>query len=150
MKTMEIFSSLCYDKSRLTLKNNNPRKILIETKTKMALDKTNKYGGIKISLEAIAGVAGSAALECYGVVGLARKYGSGEEVSEPLSEDKYHRGIFPFKDKERYGVNIYIIVAYGVKITEVVSEVQKKVKFVLEKTFEIPFKAVNVFVQALK
>jgi uncharacterized alkaline shock family protein YloU len=37
-----------------------------------------------------------------------------------------------------------------VKITEIVSEVQKKVIYVLEKTFQIPFKQVNVFVQDIK
>lgn len=117
----------------------------------MALDKINKYGGIQISLEAIAGVAGAAAMECYGVIGLASKNSLRENISELLKEENFHKGVFPVKDnKEKYSVNLYIIVAYGVKITEVVSEVQKKVKFVLEKTFDIPFKAVNVFVQALK
>ncbi|MCQ2771781.1 MAG: hypothetical protein MJ238_00670 [Bacilli bacterium] len=35
-------------------------------------------------------------------------------------------------------------------MTEVMSEVQKKVSYVLEKTFQIPFKKVNVFVQDVK
>jgi uncharacterized alkaline shock family protein YloU len=116
----------------------------------MVIDKKTKYGGINISMEAIGSVAGAAAAECYGVVGLASKSSLRDNIAELLKEDSYHRGVFPRKDKEDYCVDVYIIVAYGVKITEIVSEVQKKVKYVLEKTFDIQFKAVNVFVQGLK
>jgi len=116
----------------------------------MAIDKKTAYGGINISLEAIGAVAGSAAVECYGVVGLASKNLLRENIADLLKEEAFYKGVFPKKDKDDYIVDVYIIVAYGVKITEVVSEVQKKVKYVLEKTFDIKFKAVNVFVQGLK
>ena len=43
-----------------------------------------------------------------------------------------------------------IIVGYGVKISQVVQEVQKKVKYVLEKTLDIKFKSINVFVKGIK
>jgi hypothetical protein len=49
------------------------------------------------------------------------------------------RHLLPRKKKSGYEVDVYLVVAYGVKITEVVSEVQKKVQYVLEKTFQIPF-----------
>ncbi len=116
----------------------------------MDIDKKTKYGGINISMEAIGSVAGAAALECYGVVGLASKNSLRENIANLLKEDAYYQGVLPKKDKDEYSVELYIIVAYGVKITEVVSEVQKKVKYVLEKTFDIKFKSVNVFVQGLK
>ena len=45
---------------------------------------------------------------------------------------------------------MYIIVSYGVRITEVVSEVQKKVKYVLEKTLNRKFNTINVYVQDIK
>jgi uncharacterized alkaline shock family protein YloU len=116
----------------------------------MVIDKKTPYGGINISESAIGSVAGKAAVECYGVVGLASKNALREKIEEILKEDDYHRGVIIKKDKDQFIVDVYIVVAYGVKITEVVSEVQKKVKYVLEKTFEIPFRSVNVYVQALK
>ncbi len=116
----------------------------------MVIDKKTKFGGIAISMEAIGSVTGAAATECYGVVGLASKNSLRENIADLLKEDNYYKGVFPKKDKDDYSVDLYIIVAYGVKITEIVSEVQKKVKYVLEKTFDIKFKAVNVFVQGLK
>ena len=41
---------------------------------------------------------------------------------------------------------MYIIVGSNLKITEIVSEVQKRVKYELEKTFGIKFRSVNVYV----
>ena len=47
-------------------------------------------------------------------------------------------------------VDIYIFVGYGIKISEVVFEVQKKVKYVLERTLDVRVEAVNVYVQGIK
>lgn len=116
----------------------------------MTIDKQTPYGGINISMEAISSVAGSATAECYGVVGLSSKNSIRENINEMLTKENYHKGVITRKGKDGYEVDIYIIVAYGVKITEVISEVQKKVKYVLDKTFDIKFKAINVYVQGIK
>ena len=47
-------------------------------------------------------------------------------------------------------LDLYIVIGFGVKVSEVVSEVQKKVKYVLEKTLEQDFAAVNVYVQGVR
>jgi len=117
----------------------------------MTINQKTPYGGIAISMEAIASVAGGAASECCGVVGLASKNSLRENINELLKKEDYIKGVYASQSKKSgYEVDVYIIVAYGVKITEVVSEVQKKVKYVLEKTFQIPFNAVNVYVQDVK
>lgn len=116
----------------------------------MVIDKSTPYGAINLTNEVIASVAGEAASECYGVVGLASKNSLRENINELLKKDDYVKGVYCTKKKDGYEVEVYIVVAYGVKITEIVSEVQKKVIYVLEKTFQIPFKQVNVFVQDIK
>lgn len=116
----------------------------------MNIDKKTPYGGIDISIEAIATVAGNAAIECYGVVGLSSKNFNKDKQPEILDQDNYIKGVIATKNKNVFEVNLYIICAYGTKITEVVSEVQKRVKYVLETTFSIKFHAVNVYVQGLK
>lgn len=116
----------------------------------MVIDKQTPYGGINISMEAIGAVAGAAAMEVYGVVGMSSKDSLRENINDLLKSENYYKGVTPRKTKEGYEVDIYVVVAYGVKITEVVAEVQKKVKYVLEKTFDIKFKAINVYVQGLK
>ncbi len=114
----------------------------------MNIDKQTPYGGINISIQAIASVAGNAAIDCYGVLGLASKTAS--VFDNLLIKKDYYKGVIPKKIKNGYAVDLYIVVAYGVKITEIVTEVQKKVKYVLEKTFDIKFKAINVYVQGIK
>ncbi len=115
----------------------------------MALDKKTEYGGIDISIEAIASVAGDAASECYGVVGLSPRNSFKDELDELLGRENYHKGISVAKTKNGVAVNVYVFCAYDVKITEVISEIQKKVKYVLEKTFNYKFRTVNVYVQGI-
>ena len=47
-------------------------------------------------------------------------------------------------------LDLYIIVSHGVKISEVVSEVQKRVKYALERSLELDFNVINVYVQGVK
>lgn len=116
----------------------------------MVIDKTAPYGGINISMEAIASVAGEAAATCYGVVGLTSKNSLRENINELLKKDDYVRGVYCTKKKNHYEIDVYVIVAYGVKITEVMSEIQKKVAYDLRRTFSLAFPRVNVYVQGIK
>lgn len=117
----------------------------------MAVAKKTKYGEIKISEDAIAQVAGEAATSCYGVMGLVSKNtltsAISEGVNKLLKKRDYVKGVYCLKAKKGYQVDVYIVVAYGVKLTEVVMEVQKKIAYDLKKTFPIDFWRVNVFIQ---
>ena len=116
----------------------------------MDIDKKNQYGSINITLDAVAAVAGNAATECYGVVGMSSKRSIKEEINELLKKENYSKGIIVKKNKEGLEVDVYIVVGYGLRITEIVSAVQKKVKYELERTFDITFSAINVYVQGVK
>ena len=116
----------------------------------MDIDKKNQYASINITLDAVAAVAGNAATECYGVVGMSSKRSIKEEINELLKKENYSKGIIVKKNKEGLEVDVYIVVGYGLRITEIVSAVQKKVKYELERTFDIKFSAINVYVQGVK
>lgn len=111
----------------------------------MGIENSTPYGAISITNEAIVAVASKAATECYGVVGLAPRYDSSR------SRDEKDEGIYCWKNKHKqYEIGIYVYVAYGVKITEVANEVQRKVRYVLTKTFSIPTPKVHVYVKDIK
>lgn len=119
----------------------------------MAKESKTPYGNINISDQAIAELVAEAASTCYGVVEITVPEGyiqprkkAGEEGNEPNA----YKGVIVKKIKEGYEINLYIIAAYGVKITEVVQAVQKRVAYTLNKTFNMPFKKVNVFVRDIK
>lgn len=115
----------------------------------MSIKKKNSYGQIQISNEAIASVVADATLECYGVVGIANRNSIRNKISNLLSKKDYTKGVFPSQEKNCIVVSLYIVVAYGCKVTEIMCEVQKKVKYVLEKTFETKVKRVDVYAQSL-
>ena len=116
----------------------------------MDIDKKTQYGVINITSDAIAQVAGNAASQCYGVVGMAEKKSIRNEINELLKKENFNKGVFVTKRKDSFEVDIYIVVGYGLKITEIASEVQKKVKYDLEKTFNMTFVAINIYVQGIK
>lgn len=116
----------------------------------MAIDQKTPFGKINISTELVADVAGEAATTCYGVVGLADRSAIWENIAELLQRSDYDKGVYCRKKKDGYSVDVYIVVAYGVKITEVLREVQKKVAYDLNKSFGECFLEVNVFVQGVR
>lgn len=120
----------------------------------MAASKQTKYGDIQISEEVIAQVAGGAAISCYGVMGLTQAPSLGgvltEGVNKLLKNTDYVKGVYLRKAKKGYQVDVYLVVAYGVKITEVVGEVQKKIAYDLKNVFPIDYWKVNVFVQDIQ
>ena len=115
----------------------------------MSINKTNTLGKINVSVEAIASLAGAAATECYGVVGMASQKALKDGLYELLKRENYSRGVIVEDGETGINVDVYIIVGYGMKISEIVYEVQKKVKYVLETTLDIEISAINVYVQGV-
>ena len=116
----------------------------------MTLEIKNDYGNINISNEVIANVVGSKAVECYGIVGMASRQQVRDGIAEILGHENYAKGIVV---KENWGeivVDMYIITSYGVKISEVASNVQSTVKYTLEQTLKIKVKAINIYVQGVR
>ena len=48
----------------------------------MTIEKKNTKGNVSISMEAIASIAGNAATECYGVVGMMPKTGLRASIAD--------------------------------------------------------------------
>ncbi|AMC93316.1 hypothetical protein AOC36_04800 [Erysipelothrix larvae] len=116
----------------------------------MSIEKQNEFGSINITNEAIAMLAGGVVTECYGVVGMASQKFFKDGFAELLKGENYSKGVEVIGSDEGFELNLYLVLSYNVKISEVVLEVQKKVKYMLEKTLQINLKSVNVFVQGIK
>ena len=59
----------------------------------MDIDKKTKYGVINITSDAVAQVAGNAASQCYGVVGMAEKKSIRSEINELLKIENYNKEV---------------------------------------------------------
>lgn len=113
------------------------------------IQKTTDLGTIDLSTDVIATICGGAATECYGVVGMAsQKMRDG--FYDLLKRENYAKGIVVEKGETGAIINLYVVLGYGVKISEITYEVQKKVKYVLENTLDVQVEAVNVYVQSVR
>jgi uncharacterized alkaline shock family protein YloU len=109
----------------------------------------NPSGKIEVYSNVIATIAGSAALQCYGLVGMSsRKLKDG--IAELLGRETLGKGIEVHREGEQIHLDLYIIVAYGTKISEVALNVQNRVKYTLKEVVGIDIDTVNVFVQGVR
>ena len=116
----------------------------------MDIDKKTQFGVINITSDAIAQVASNAAGQCYGVVGMASQKLFQDGIAELLKKENYAKGVVVRQGEQNLVLDLFIVVSFGVRISEVVSEVQKKVKYSLEKALDVEFEAINVFVQGVR
>ena len=116
----------------------------------MSIEMKTKYGQIDISNDVIATIAGGAAIDCYGIVGMASKKQLKDGLTEILRKENFSKGVIVRQDEEHVHIDMYIIVSYGTKISEVAHNVQSKVKYTLDKTVGLAVDSVNIFVQGVR
>ncbi len=108
-----------------------------------------RLGRIEVSPAAIAGLAAAAVLECYGVVGMSRRT-LRDGLAELLQRENYRRGVQARVESQRIIIDLYVVLEYGVRISEVAHNIMENVKFRVEKALGVPIEEVNVHVQGLR
>ena len=58
----------------------------------MSIELQTKYGQIEISNDVIATIAGGAAVDCYGIVGMASKNQLKDGITEILRKENFTKG----------------------------------------------------------
>ncbi|MCM3214790.1 MULTISPECIES: Asp23/Gls24 family envelope stress response protein [Niallia] len=116
----------------------------------MSIELKTNFGQIDISTEVIATIAGGAAIDCYGIVGMASKNQIKDGLTDILRKENFTRGVMVRKVDDEVHIDMYIIVSYGTKISEVAHNVQSKVKYTLNKTVGLAVDSVNIYVQGVR
>jgi len=111
-------------------------------------EETTPIGSIHVSPQAIATIAYHAALQSYGVVGLASK-NLVDGLAQAMVKDPTH-GVEVRYDGQNINIEIFIIIEYGTRIKSVASSVVNTIRFHVEKALGMPVNQVNVHVQALR
>ncbi len=109
----------------------------------------SRRGRIEISPRAIAILAGHAVLSCYGVVGMASKNLIGG-IADLLQPARWDRGVGVQVRNGQISVDLYVVVQYGTRISEVAHGVMNSVKYSLEQALGTGIAEVNVHVQGLR
>src|SRR5699024_11540889 len=116
----------------------------------MSIEMKTNYGNIDISDEVVATIVGGAAIDCYGIVGMASKNQIKDGLTEILRKENFTRGVVIRHEEDAICIDMYIIVSYGTKISEVANNVQNKVKYTLDHTVGLSVDSVNIYVQGVK
>ncbi len=116
----------------------------------MPINKSTEFGNISISLDAVATLAGGTIAECYGIVGMASQKAVRDGWAELLKKENYSKGVVVSQQEDGIVLDLYVIALQGIKLNEVVSEAQKRVKYVIEKTLETKVLKVNICIQGVR
>lgn len=116
----------------------------------MSLQLSTELGSIHVTDHCIAVLAGSAALDCYGLVGMASRKGLKDGIAELLGRENMSRGVEVRRENDRLHIDLHIIVSYGTKISEVAHNIQSKVKYVLNHVIGLQVNEVHIFVQDVR
>ncbi|OZS79245.1 Asp23/Gls24 family envelope stress response protein [Tetzosporium hominis] len=116
----------------------------------MSIEIKNDFGQIEISQDAIAQIAGGAAIECYGIVGMSSKHQVKDGLADILRKENFAKGVLVREVDGKVHIDMYIIVSYGTKISEIAYQVQSKVKYTLGKSLGMAVESVNVYVQGVR
>src|SRR5438128_11646958 len=105
-------------------------------------------GKIEVLPNAIHTIAMQATSECYGVVGLtAPRLHNGQAVLLPPEQS--NQGVQVRVVNEQIIVEVYVVLEYGLRMSEIADNIMSSVKFYIEKMLQIPLDQVNVNIQGL-
>lgn len=106
-------------------------------------------GNLKVSNDCIADLAGYAALECYGVVGMAVT-DQQEGVTRLLPVQRLRRGIDVSMENGRVVVDLHVVVEQGVNMSAISSNLISSVKFLLGRIAELDDVDVRVHIEGMR
>lgn len=107
-------------------------------------------GNIAIDHEVIARYAGSVAMECFGVVGMAG-VNMKDGLVKLLKMDSITRGIkVTLSENNKLTLNFHVIVSYGVSILAVADNLISNVTYKVEEFTGIEIEKINIFVEGVR
>lgn len=109
-----------------------------------------QLGTISIDSEVIARYAGSTAVECFGIVGMAA-VSMKDGLVKLLKGDSLTRGIHVEIDEDnKIEIDFHVIVSYGVSISTVCDNLIENVKYKVKEFTGLELKKITIFVEGVR
>lgn len=115
----------------------------------MTAKMTNEYGTISIDNEVIARIAGLAAMDCYGIVGMAIRNVKDGFV-QLLKLESLTKGIKLTVNANKVSLDFHIIVEYGTNISAIADNLISTVKYKIEDSIGLQVEHINIFVEGVR
>ena len=107
-------------------------------------------GIITIDPEVIAKYAGTVAVECFGIVGMAA-VNMKDGFVHLLKRESLTRGIkVRISEDNHVSLSFHIIVAYGVSISAVTDNLISNVKYRVEEFSGMPVDKINIYIEGVR
>ncbi|MCI8316808.1 MAG: Asp23/Gls24 family envelope stress response protein [Lachnospiraceae bacterium] len=106
-------------------------------------------GNIYIDPEVIAQYAGSVAVECFGIVGMA-SVNVKDGLVKLLMKESITHGISVNIVNNKLLLNFHVIVAYGISIITVCDNLINNVKYKVENFTGLEIENINIFVEGVR
>ena len=107
-------------------------------------------GQIIIDTDVIATYAGSVAVECFGIVGMAA-VSMKDGLVKLLKGDSLTRGISVVIDENNLiEIDFHVIISYGVSIAAVADNLIENVKYKVSEFTGLEIKKINIYVEGVR
>jgi len=109
----------------------------------------NEIGSISINEEVIAMIAGAAANEAYGIVGMAAQ-STKNGITSILRKENLSKGVRVRLENEEIYIDLYVIIQFGTKISVVAKNTIDSVKYQVETQTGLNVSTVNLNIEGIK
>ncbi|MDO4343515.1 MAG: Asp23/Gls24 family envelope stress response protein [Eubacteriales bacterium] len=110
----------------------------------------NELGTISIDTDVIATYAGSVAVECFGIVGMAA-VSMKDGLVKLLKRDSLKHGInVSITEDNKISLSFHVIVSYGVSISAVAENLVSNVKYRVEEFTGMEIDKINIVVEGVR
>ena len=108
-----------------------------------------ELGSVLIDTDVIATYAGSVAVECFGIVGMAA-VSMKDGLVKLLKKDSLKHGINVTLNDNKISLDFHVIVSYGVSISAVADNLISNVKYKVEEFTGMELEKINIFVEGVR
>ena len=107
-------------------------------------------GTITVSSDVIAKYAGTVAVECFGIVGMAA-VNMKDGIYRLLKKEYLTHGIqVTISEDNRIKIDFHVIVAFGVSISAVTENLISNVKYKVEEFTRMPVDKINIYIEGVR
>jgi uncharacterized alkaline shock family protein YloU len=112
--------------------------------------KSTDFGNILIDNIVIAKYAGLAAIECFGIVGMAA-ISMADGLVKLLKRESLSKGINVLvEENNKLTIDFHVVVAYGVSISAVADNLISNVTYKVEEFTGMKVKKINIYIDGVR
>jgi uncharacterized alkaline shock family protein YloU len=105
-------------------------------------------GSLQVADRVISDLIGYAAMESYGIVGMAAP-SLQDSVVKLLPARALRRGVTIKNSPTGLQIDLYVIIEYGINLLTVSKNLEDRIRFVIEKYVEMPVANIKIHVQGI-